>query len=347
MSSRNRLSLNERIFLISVSIFSVFTFLGLSYWYLIQCRGDWSGEPLEKKRSEDLGNIKNDLTSDLSYIQALGPRNSTDDKSYAQLRKCEAWIKQRWESQGYSVKRHSFSADGREYSNLEIEIQGRSAPSEIIIVSAQYDTLPDSPGANNNGSGMAILFALSHLLRNHTPDRTIRLIEFVNEEDPFFGTEKMGSYQYAKRSSERQENIRVMLSLDALGIYRNEPGSQRLPFPFSLFYPDRGNFLAFIGDFSARGYMLEATRGFKKGSSFPIEAGVVPKWVEGAGWSDHQSFWKFGYPGIMVTDTGGFRAPSHTTREDTMEKLNFEAMSRITLGMYCAIIDLSHKGNEK
>jgi hypothetical protein len=347
MSGRNRLSLNKRIFLISGSLFLVLLFLAISHWYLIQCRGNWNGEPLEKKRSSDLSNIKRELESDLSYIQGLGPRNSTDDRSYAQLRRCEEWVIQRWESQGYAVKKHTFSINGREYSNLEIEIQGRSTPSEIIIVSAQYDTLPDSPGANNNGSGMAILFALSDLLRNHTPDRTIRLVEFVNEEDPFFGTENMGSYRYARRSFERQEKIRVMLSLDALGIYKNEPGSQKLPFPFSFFYPKRGNFLAFIGDLHSRSHMLEATRGFKKGSSFPIEAGVVPKWVEGAAWSDHQSFWKFGYPGIMVTDTGGFRAPSHTTREDTMEKLDFEAMSRITLGMYCAIIDLSHKGNEK
>jgi hypothetical protein len=177
------------------------------------------------------------------------------------------------------------------------------------------------------------------------PDRTLRLLNFVNEEDPFFGTEMMGSYQYAKRAYQRQEDIKVMLSLDALGIYKEEPGSQKLPFPFSLFYPRRGNFLAFIGDFSSRKYMVDTTRGFKKGSSFPIEAGVVPKWVEGAGWSDHLSFWKFGYPGIMVTDTGGFRSSSHTTKEDTMEKLNFEAMSRIVLGMYCAIVDLTRKGN--
>jgi hypothetical protein len=289
--------------------------------------------------------IKKSLESDIDYIQRLGPRNSENDMNYKQLRKCEEWIRQRWESQGYVVKKHTFSFKGKEYSNLEIEIQGRIAPSEIIIVSAQYDTLPDSPGANNNGSGMAILFQLSRLLKKHTPDRTLRLLNFVNEEDPFFGTEMMGSYQYAKRAYQRQEDIKVMLSLDALGIYKEEPGSQKLPFPFSLFYPRRGNFLAFIGDFSSRKYMVDTTRGFKKGSSFPIEAGVVPKWVEGAGWSDHLSFWKFGYPGIMVTDTGGFRSSSHTTKEDTMEKLNFEAMSRIVLGMYCAIVDLTRKGN--
>ena len=70
--------------------------------------------------------INKDLESDLLFIQGLGPRNSTDGRTYAQLRRCEEWIKERWESQGYAVKKQTFSFDGREYSNLEIEIQGDS-----------------------------------------------------------------------------------------------------------------------------------------------------------------------------------------------------------------------------
>jgi hypothetical protein len=330
--------------LLSLAILFV-AFLSFSYWYMLKCEGNWRGEPLEKKMRMELIEIKKAMESDIDYLQKLGPRNSENDKSYKQLRQCEEWIRKKWESQGYVVQKHTFSYEGKEYSNLEIEIKGCTLPSEIIIISAQYDTLLDSPGANNNGSGMAILFQLSQLLKKHTPDRTLRLLNFVNEEDPFFGTEMMGSFQYAKKCREQREDIRAMLSLDALGIYTDRPGSQKYPFPFSLFYPRRGNFLAFIGDFSSRKYMVETTRGFKKGSSFPIEAGVVPKWVEGAGWSDHLSFWKFGYPGIMVTDTGGFRSSSHTTKEDTMEKLNFEAMSRIVIGMYCAVIELARKEN--
>jgi len=316
-------------------------FLFFSYWYMMKCEGNWKGDPLEKKMKMEFIEIKKSMEPDIEYLQNLGPRNSENDTSYRQLRQCEEWIRQRWESQGYTVKKQTFSYKGKEYSNLEIEIKGRIAPSEIIIVSAQYDTLPDSPGANNNGSGMAILFQLSRLLKNHTPDRTLRLLNFVNEEDPFFGTEMMGSYQYAKRSHQRRENILVMLSLDTLGIYKEEPGSQKLPFPFKMFYPDRGNFLAFIGNLSSRKYMIEATRGFKKGCSFPIEAGAVPEWVKAADWSDHRSFWQFGYPGIMVTDTGEFRSLSHTTKEDTMEKLNLEAMSRIVIGMYACAVHLT------
>jgi hypothetical protein len=312
---------------------------------MLKCAGNWHGESLEKKMKTELIEIKKSMESDIEYLQNLSPRNSENDTSYRQLRKCEGWIRQRWESQGYAVKKQTFPYKGKEYSNLEIEIKGRIAPSEIIIVSAQYDTLPDSPGANNNGSGIAILFQLSRLLKKHIPGRTLRLLNFVNEEDPFFGSEMMGSYQYARRAYQQREDIQVMLSLDALGIYKEDPGSQKLPFPFSMFYPNRGNFLAFIGNLSSRKYMKEATKGFKKGSSFPIEAGVVPHWVKAADWSDHRSFWQFGYPGIMVTDTGGFRSPSHTTREDTMEKLDFEAMSRIVLGMYSAMVELTQKEN--
>ena len=132
-----------------------------------------------------------------------------------------------------------------------------------------------------------------------------------------------------------------MLSMDAIGIYRHEAGSQKLPFPFSLFYPDRGDFLALIADLGSRARLVEATRGFRKGSAFPIQAGSVPRWVPGARWSDHNSFWNNGYDGIQVTDTGAFRSPSHTRPDDTIEKIDFVALARITFGMYGAIVELS------
>ena len=332
-----------RIILVLLLLLSGFIFFAL--WYMVRCEGDWQGESLEKQSTIDLDAIKKELQSDIAYLQELGPRNSENQMAFDQLRKCEAWVIQKWQSQGYSVKRHDASIRGRQYYNLEIEIPGTTAPSEIIIISGQFDTLPDSPGANNNGSGMAVLFQLSKLLWNFHPQRTLRLLAFVNEEDPLFGTDMMGSYIYAKGCFERKENIKVMLSLDAIGIYKDSPGTQMLPFPFSLFYPDRGNFLAFIGNLPSRNYVKEVTTGFKKGSSFPIRAGVAPEWVEGVTWSDHSSFWKFGYPGVQITDTGAYRSASHTTKEDTMEKINFDALSRIVVGMYCATIELTLMGS--
>lgn len=333
------LSIFFKAVLIIISLLIVFGLF--AYWYLVRCEGDREGEPLEKHSTYNLAEIKKELQADIASMQGLGPRNSQNKIAYEQLRKCEAWIIEKWKSQGYTVKLHDVSFGGRKYYNIEIEIPGSLYPPEIVIVSGQYDTLPDSPGANNNGSGMAVLFQLSKMLKDIHPKRTLRLIAFVNEEDPFFGTEVMGSYLYAKRSYELNEDIKVMMSLDAIGIYKDDAGTQKLPFPFSMFYPDRGNFLAFIGNLSSRSFVKEVTAAFKKGSSFPIEAGIAPEWVEGVTWSDHSSFWKFGYQGVQITDTGGFRSDSHTTKEDTMEKINFDALSRIAVGMYSVALDLT------
>jgi len=313
--------------------------LGFSYWHMIMCEGSWDGAPMEAGMGRELGEIENVLRGDVSYLsETIGPRNPVH---HASLTTAREWIVEKWTSQGYEVKSQAFLVEGKECANLEIEIPGRTRPSEIVIVSAQYDTWPESPGANNNGSGMAVLLKLSDMLKGRQLDRTLRLIAFVTQEPPYDNTESMGSLRYARRSKELGEDIRVMLSMDAIGIYKDEPGTQKIPFPFSLLYPDRGNFLAFIADLGSRSWVLKATRGFKKGSSFPIEAASVPGWVKGAAWSDHGSFWKQGYRGIQITDTGAFRASSHTTVEDTMEKIDFSALARITVGMYASILELT------
>lgn len=319
--------------------------LVFAWWYLVKCDGHWQGVPLEAQRAADLPEVERDVRATVSHLSVdIGERNLRDEDRYRALQRAGDWIRQRWEAQGYRVAEQALVVEGRQVSNLEIEIPGRTAVSEIVIVSAQHDTLPGSPGANNNASGEAVLLELSELLRGHAPDRTIRLVSFTTEEDPWFGTDKMGSYHYARRSRDRGEDIRAMLSLDSIGFYLHEPGTQRLPFPFSVLYPDRGDFLAFIGNIKSRAAVVQATRGFHKGSAFPIQAGLSPEWVEGASWSDHSSFWRFGYPAIQVTDTGGFRSPFHTGPGDTMEKLDYRALARIAFGIYGSVLELSTSG---
>ena len=319
--------------------------LVFAFWYLVKCDGGWQGVPLEAEGTVDLAKVKQAMQGDVAYMQSLGPRNSENDTTYMQLQTCAEWIQKRWQTQGYTVRRQEYTLKGKSYANLEIEIPGTAAPSEIVLISAQYDTLPGSPGANNNASGVAALFRLSELLRGQHLDRTVRLVEFVNEEDPFFGTEQMGSYVYAKACRERGDDIRAMLSLDSIGIYKHTPGSQKLPWPFSLFYPGRGDFLAFIANLPSRQCVKVTTRGFRKATSFPLAAGLAPAWVPGASWSDHSSFWKFGYPGVQVTDTGAFRSPFHTTKDDTLDKLDFDALAHVALGIYGATLELANKQN--
>lgn len=315
--------------------------LAFGYAYMIACEGRYTGTPLEDAFAGDgrLAALEADLRDMVTWMSVtVGPRNPPH---YDALCRTEDWIRETWRSQGYEVGEQSFVVEGLVCTNLEIGIPGRLSTADPVIVTAQYDTWPDSPGANNNASGMAVLLQLSRLLRDDQPDRPLRLVAFTVQEPPY---NELGSRMYAQRCRERGERIRVMMSMDAIGIYKHEPHTQQLPYPFSLLYPDRGDFLAFIADLQTRPRVVEATRGFKRGSRFHIETAAIPRSVKGASWSDHHSFWDQGYRAIQITDTGAFRASSHTNANDTIEKIDFAALARITLGMYGAILELTSEG---
>ena len=312
--------------------------LAVGYAYVIDCEGRYRGPVEEDTWVADgrLAALEADLRTDVAYLsRTLGPRNPGH---YDALQAAADWIRTTWRDQGYSVQEQVFAVGGRPYVNLVVEIPGRRRPQEVVLVTAQYDTWPDSPGANNNASGMAVLTHLSRQLRDVAPDRTLRFAAFSLQEPPW---NELGSRIYADSCRRRGEDIRVMLSMDSIGIYKHEPGSQRLPFPFSLLYPDRGDFLAFIADLGTRPRVVAATRGFKRGSRFPLATASVPRWVEGASWSDHHAFWDEGYRAIQITDTGSFRSPTHTNAGDVMDLIDFAALARITVGMSGALRELA------
>ena len=80
---------------------------------------------------------------------------------------------------------------------------------------------------------------------------------------------------------------------------------------------------------------------FKARSDLPTESVAMFSWVSGIGWSDHLSFWKEGYPAIMVTDTALYRTPYYHTAEDTPDKLDYGAMTRATKGLFHAFCSLA------
>jgi hypothetical protein len=148
----------------------------------------------------------------------------------------------------YEVRRQGYRVAGLTCYNLDVEIRGSNRPDEIVIIGAHYDSVEGSPGANDNATGAAALLALARLLAGAKTSRTLRFVEFVNEEPPYYHSPVMGSVVYAKQCRQRGENIVAMLSLETIGYYTDERGTQHYPFPFSLFYPSTGNFIGFVGN---------------------------------------------------------------------------------------------------
>jgi hypothetical protein len=172
------------------------------------------------------------------------------------------------------------------------------------------------------------------------PNRTLRFVEFVNEEPPFFWTANMGSLVYAKRCRERNEKIVGMLSLETIGYYSDAQDSQKYPAPLNLFYPTAGNFIGFIGNTGSSKLVRDAISSFRNHAKFPSEGAAIPEMFPGVGWSDQWSFWQHNYPGLMVTDTAPYRYPFYHTAEDTPDKVNWERTTKVIVGLEKVVADL-------
>lgn len=253
--------------------------------------------------------------------------------SETSLDKASGYIANQFAGLGYAVASEPFLFRGVTLKNIVAEVRGASTPEKVIVFGAHYDTVHGSPGADDNASGVAGLIELAAIFRHCRPACTIRFVAFPNEEDTGTSWENMGSYHYAKLCHERREQIVGMISLEMLGYFSEEPGSQRYPFPFNLFYPDRGNFIAFIGNAQSREWVRKVVGTFRTLVQFPSEGAAAPEMFKDIARSDHWAFWQFNYPALMMTDTSNFRYPYLHTMQDTPDKLNFEHMARLVAGM--------------
>ncbi|MDE3051721.1 MAG: M28 family peptidase, partial [Nitrospirota bacterium] len=184
--------------------------------------------------------------------------------------------------------------------------------------------------------------ALAHAFAKTHPARTLRFVGFTNEEPPLFQTKYMGSRVYARRSRERGETIVLMLSLETIGYYSDEPGSQHLLFPLNLIYPSTGNFIAFVSNVENGFRVRRLVGSFRQQAEFPSEGGALWGLIPGVGWSDHWAFWKEGFPAVMVTDTALFRYPAYHSNTDRPELVQYERMARVVSGLQAVVAEMAN-----
>jgi Zn-dependent M28 family amino/carboxypeptidase len=260
------------------------------------------------------------------------------------LRAAAHYIAHQWEQQGYVVERQSYEVAGVLCQNLEVTRVGKSRRNEIVLLGAHYDTVRNSPGANDNATGVAALLELSRLFATIDPELTIRFVAFVNEEAPFFANHQQGSMVYARAAKKRGDKIELMASLETIGSYFDAPGTQTYPPLFNLFYPDKGNFIGFVSNFRSGRAMKRLASAFRNNSNFPLETTTTFPFIPGIGWSDHRSFWLEGYPAIMITDTAFHRYEHYHLPSDTPDKIAYPQFARVTSGLHAAFTELAHNG---
>jgi Zn-dependent M28 family amino/carboxypeptidase len=270
----------------------------------------------------------------MRHIEAIGakPHNIAHPDA---LENAARYIETTLEALGYAVNRQSFTVGKATVRNIDAVLAGANPQAATLVVGAHYDSCKDAPGANDNASGTAGVLELARLLKDldGKAGKRIRLALFVNEEPPYFMTDDMGSVRYAKELAARGEKVAGMYSLETIGFYSSEPGSQKYPPPFGLIFGDRGDFIAFVAMSGSRGLLDRTIASFRSHTAFPTVGGAAPWFIPGISWSDHWSFEQYGFEALMVTDTAPFRYPHYHETTDTPDKIDAERMARVVKGM--------------
>ena len=316
-------------------LIAVVAVLALLWWFGVRMPGKSISKAAPLSPDEVV--LREELRASVQKLAGeIGERNMWH---YPQLNAAVDFIEDSFLLAGLRPRRVTYEVRGQACHNIETEIRG--ARPEIILIGAHYDSVFGSPGANDNGSGVAALLALARRFATKTPQHTLRFVAFVNEEPPYFLSGEMGSDIYARGCKTRGDKISAMISLETIGYFSDAPGSQTYPSPgLGIFYPKVGNFIGFVSNVHSRALLRRVVALFRKHAQIPSEGAALPAFIPGVSWSDQRSFWRHGYPGIMVTDTAPFRYPYYHSAEDTPDKLDYDRFALVVSGMEKAIEDL-------
>ncbi|MBM4163436.1 MAG: M28 family peptidase [Lentisphaerae bacterium] len=254
----------------------------------------------------------------------------------ANLSICADYIGTHFTNAGAVVQFQPVPAQGRQYRNVIARFGvGKGAK---IVVGAHYDACGDTPGADDNASGVAALIELSYLFGRHPPEREIELVAYVLEEPPFFRTPLMGSAVHAASIAAEQEKIEGVIVLDTVGYFNAAKGSQSYPSQWlKLIYPSRGTFIAVIGRWDQGRWIKRIKAGMKGATDLPVYSLRAPASIPGIDFSDHLNYWPLGLNALMITDTAFYRNRAYHTKEDTSGRLDYERMSKVVIAVFEAV----------
>ena len=278
-------------------------------------------------------NLKERLHSHLiQIVRERHPYLASQGHFYAQQ-----YIREQLAQWG-TVEIDDFSVRGRIHHNFILDLPplDRASKKRLppIVIGAHYDTVPGSPGADDNATGVAVLLELARDIASEPLKYPVQLVAFDMEE---YGC--LGSSHHAAKYKQQQKSIRLMISLEMLGYCNHNPNSQSYPAGLKYFYPNSGNFIALIGNLQTVPDLINLSDKIRKSGqpcewlSVPNQGFIVPDTRR----SDHVPFWDNGDPAILVTDTANMRNPHYHRESDKIETLDLDFLAGVCQGLVEAI----------
>jgi hypothetical protein len=297
----------------------------------------WVTQPLLFSSKIEKTQISIDSTRLEAHVRQLSeefhPRNFANSD---RLNLAAEYIKTEFSKSGGSVKEQTFFDEKKEYRNIIVSFGPENG--ERIIIGAHYDSCFDTPGADDNASGVAGLIELARLFGKEKPSVRIDLVAYTLEEPPFFSTEQMGSFVHAKSLQDENAKVRLMICLEMIGYFSDEKNSQKFPIPgMGLIFPDQGNFISVVGNFTNILTTRKIKRLMDNSTVLPVYSINAPAFLPGIDFSDHKNYWNFGFEAVMITDTAFFRNQNYHTLKDTADTLDYKKMALVVEATFDAV----------
>ncbi len=277
------------------------------------------------------------LQADVQFLTSTSRPRTYDNLDI--LESCIEYIRAEFAKSGGKVELQSYRVDVAVYRNVICSFGPPEAPR--LIIGAHYDVCGAQPGADDNASGIAGLLELARLLGECQPELAYRvdLVAYPLEEPPFFRTDYMGSAIHARSLYNDSVAVKGMICLEMIGYFSDAPGSQEFPMSFlKLLYPDRGNFIALVGNLSNHGFVRDCKKYMTEAARLDVRSINAPAAVPGIDLSDHLNYWRYDYPALMVTDTAFYRNQNYHYPDDTIDTLDFDKMAEVIRGVYWVIV---------
>jgi Zn-dependent M28 family amino/carboxypeptidase len=271
-------------------------------------------------------------------LTAAGPRFGDAPGVAAALR----YISDQLREFGLAVELQRYGSELSEV-NLLAEVAGTDPDAPVLDVGAHWDTVEESPGADDNASGVAGLLVLAaELAGRDAPRQGVRLCFFGGEEaspEPF-----LGSTAHVDAIGDRPVDGAIILEM--IGYRSTRPGSQAVPERLRglVELPEAGDFIALIGDEASAEYVVALAEGARSVPGLSVFPLLLPAAALGlVSRSDHVPYWRTGRRGVMVSDTADYRNPNYHTAGDVPSTLDYEFAAGVTTMVANAVEYLTAK----
>lgn len=286
------------------------------------------------------------MREDLVNVEGIRHRTTGIEK----LEATQTLIRERLQGYNIPVSEQTFPFGvGYDAVNFIGRQNGCGRSEDVWLIGGHYDTVDDSPGADDNGTAIVGMLEAARVLSAYQFEKSIAFVAWDLEEEGL-----VGSTDFVTKNQDSFGNMEGYMNFEMIGYFSNRPNTQTFPAGFDQLFPAqqqavaddafRGNFIANVGNTQNSLALMQSFE--TMANQYVPELKVISIPTPGTGAlvpdlrrSDHTPFWLANIPAIMITDSANFRNENYHGPEDVLDSLSFTFMANVVKATLATVIE--------